>query len=260
MYYKESQIYIKELNRSTRLYIGLPDDYETSSKRYPVLYMHDGHNVFSDKDSFSGVSWGIIDAYKKDKTLPEIIVVALECAEDLGRFDEYSPFEITHPDFLEYSKGKTAGGNGDNYLSYISKVLKPQIDAEYRTLKEPEHTGIMGSSMGGFISLYAGLKFNNVFTRIGAVSGSYFVALEEILKTIKAADLKNIKKLYMDYGTQETGVVQESDYEIANKAVFNSLNEKLTPNCLKFEAIEGGIHHESAWAKRLPNILKYLFD
>jgi len=260
MHYKKSEIYIKELNRNARLYVGLPDDYETSEKRYPVLYMHDGHNVFSDEDSFSGVSWGLIEAYEKDKSLPDIIVVALECANGLNRFDEYSPFEITHPSFAEYSHNTKAGGKGDSYLKYLIEVLKKEIDLKYRTLSDKENTGIMGSSMGGVISLYAGLKYNNVFSRIGAVSGSYFVALESMLNAIETSDLKNINKLYMDIGTKEAGVGENTDYIQANKEVYKALSEKLETDKLKFKTIEGGIHHESEWRKRLPGIIKYLFS
>lgn len=260
MYHKKSEIYIKELDRSARLYVGLPDDYETSGKRYPVLYMHDGHNVFSDEDSFSGVSWGLIEAYEKDKSLPDIIVVGLECANGLNRFNEYSPFEITHPSFAEYSKNTKAGGKGDIYLNYLSEVLKREIDAKYRTLSDKDYTAIMGSSMGGVISLYAGLKYNHIFSRIGAVSGSYFTALDSMLNAVETSDLTNINKLYMDVGTKEAGVGQDTDYIKANRKVYKVLSEKLDIKKLRFEVIEGGIHHESEWRKRLPDIIKYLFN
>ncbi|MGL4373737.1 MAG: alpha/beta hydrolase [Turicibacter sp.] len=260
MYYKESTIFIKELNRKARLFVGLPDDYETSEKNYPVLYMHDGHNVFTDTDSFHGVSWGLIDSYKVDKTLPEIIVVGLECANGLDRFNEYCPFEITFEAMKEMVGQKEIGGKGDIYLNYLCHVLKPQIDDEYRTLKAPEFTGVMGSSMGGVISLYAALNYHHTFTRIGAVSGAYFVQLEAFLQAIDKSELKSIKKLYMDTGTKENAGGNEEDYIQSNQEIYAALKEKLPANHLRFEMIEGGLHNELAWSKRLPEIIRYLFS
>lgn len=258
MKYTKSTIYIKELEREAFLYIGVPDDYEYSNERYPVLYMHDGHNVFNKEDSYIGVTWELIESYEKDLNLPKIIVVGLSCAEGYNRFDEYCPFIAKEDMFNDVDR--IVGGRGNTYLDYLSNVLKPQIDKNYRTLGDYRNTAIMGSSMGGLISLYAGLKYNNVFSRIGAVSGSYFVAQEDIEQSIREADLSKIYKLYMDVGTNESGIGEENTYVESNQRVYNELCKKLDSEKLRFHIVNGAIHNEADWAKRLPEILKYLFE
>ena len=261
MYYKKFLIQIEELNRSAYLYVGLPENYDTTQKKYPVLYMNDGHNVFCDEDSYSGVSWGLIKAYENNPNLPEIIVVGLQCAvEGLERFNEYCPYDIKFPAALERSNNMPIGGKGDLYLNYIINTLKPRIDAEYRTLKTPEHTAIMGSSMGGVISMHAALKHNNIFSRAASLSGSFFVALESMLNSIEEYDLSNINKLYIDAGTKEIGLGKEQDYINSNKAIFTTLSKKLDKDKLYFQLITDGIHHESHWSQRLPYIIQYLFS
>lgn len=186
--------------------------------------------------------------------------MGLECANGLSPFDEYSPFDITHPSFAECPNNTKYGGKGDIYLNCLSEVLKNVIDTNYRILSDKNNTAIMGSSMGGMISVYAGLKYNHTFSRIGAVSGAYFVALDSMLNVIETSGLNNINKHYMNIGTKEAEVRQDTDYIEANRKVYEALSEKLDAAKLKFQGVEGAIHNESEWRKRLPDIIKYLFN
>lgn len=257
MYYTKKSIYIKELRRSANLYIGFPDSYLKTKKRYPVLYMHDGHNLFDPNDAFIGVTWGVKEAYDNNPDLKEVIVVGLSCAEGLTRLQEYNIFPMRHKSI----KGKKAlKGQGEKYLKYLVEVLKPEIDSKYRTLTDANNTAIMGSSMGGVISNQAALLYPNVFGRIGCVSNAFYVSFEKILEFNKNGDFSKIKKFYMDVGDKEGSHKVSREYLLTNKAVYNVLKEKINKENLSFKIIRNGIHSERAWAKRLPSILKYLFS
>jgi predicted alpha/beta superfamily hydrolase len=153
---------VPELGRTRRVWIYLPPDYAASAKRYPVLYMHDGQNVFDTATSYAG-EWGVDEALDSLFAAgdPGAIVVAVDNGHQ-QRMNEYSPW--IHP--------QAGGGDGDGYVDFLAKTLKSYVDAHYRTRPDAASTGIMGSSMGGLISLYAGLKHPGVFGRVGVFSPS----------------------------------------------------------------------------------------
>lgn len=247
--------FIKALNREARLYIGLPDNYEHTDKTYPVIYMQDGHNVFLEEDAFKGVTWGMLDLHKKHPDLPDFIVVALDCAHNEKRLDEYGAFR-----FQFEGMSRTCGGEGDKYLSYLAYDLKPFIDKHYRTKKGQGYTAIMGSSMGGIISLYAGLKYHDVFGIIASLSGSFFVSLSPYLDLINKTDLSPLKKVYLDTGDSEIAGGNELDYVESNLEIYNALKRKLSADKLSFQLIDGGKHFEADWAARLPNVIRTIFS
>ena len=161
--------------RARRVWLYLPPGYaKNKHKRYPVLYLQDGQNVFDAATSFSG-EWGV------DETLNQLaasgqdpsgcIVVAIDNGGE-RRLDEYSPWVNA-----EYKKG----GEGNPYTDFLALTLKPYIDAHYRTRPDAAHTGIAGSSMGGLIALYAGLKYPQVFGRVGAFSPAIWFAKDSML-------------------------------------------------------------------------------
>ena len=164
---------IPQLGRARRVWLYLPPDYGWSTKRYPVLYMHDGHNVFDSATSFAG-EWGV------DETLDSLqaagdwgaIVVAVDNG-GMHRMDEYNPWRA--------SDAKNGGGEGDAYVEFVAKTLKPYIDAHYRTRSDPQSTAVIGSSMGGLISLYATLKYPEVFGRAGVFSCACWIASSQIV-------------------------------------------------------------------------------
>jgi metallo-beta-lactamase class B len=153
---------IPQLGRTRRVWLYLPPDYATSGKRYPVLYMHDGQNLFDNATAFSG-EWGVDEALDSLHARGDrgVIVVGVDNGGQ-RRLDEYSPWK----------NDRFGGGDGAAYVEFLARTLKPYVDARYRTLPEREHTGVMGSSMGGLISLYAGLRHPEVFGRVGVFSPS----------------------------------------------------------------------------------------
>ena len=250
--------FIKELNRNAYLYIGLPHSYD-SKKAYPVMYMHDGHNLFFKEDAFIQETWQIKEAFLNDSTLPEVIIVGLSCAQGVERLNEYGPFEFDDSISLDFGQGPY-GGKGDIYLDYLVNILKPEIDHRFNTLKEAHQTAMMGASMGGVISLYAAIKYPHVFGLIASLSGSYFVSLKAFINAINKADLSSVKKIYLDTGDDENGIAEPYDYIESNMEIYEALKTKLSKERLEFQIISGGKHNEKAWAKRFPNILKTLFQ
>lgn len=188
---------IPQLGRIRRVWLYLPPDYSTSRTRYPVLYMHDGQNVFDAATSFSG-EWGV------DETLDSLhsrgdrgaIVVAVDNGGK-SRLDEYDPWKNANANL--------GGGEGDAYVDFLVHTLKPWVDGHYRTLPGPRTTGIMGSSMGGLISLYAALKYPQVFGSAGVFSCACWVADPHIYQYARhVAPPSAQPRLYFVSGAFET--------------------------------------------------------
>jgi predicted alpha/beta superfamily hydrolase len=154
--------YIPQLHRYRNIHIYLPPNYAQNGQRYPVIYMQDGQNLFNAATAFAR-EWKIDKSLNKlyaQKKAP-CIVVGIENGGQ-HRQDEYAPFQ----------RGKMGGGNADNYLRFVTETLKPYIDHHYNTLINRENTGIAGSSMGGLLSFYAGVRYAHVFGKIGVLSPS----------------------------------------------------------------------------------------
>ena len=153
-----------QLNRKRRIWIYLPKGYATSSKLYPVLYMHDGQNLFNEKTAAGG-EWGVDECLDtlQAKLSKECIVVGIDHGGD-KRNTEYNPY-----DNLQNGKGE-----GKLYVDFMATTLKPFIDSKYRTKKGPENTYIAGSQLGGLISLYAVIQYPNVFGAAGVFSPVFY--------------------------------------------------------------------------------------
>ncbi len=254
---KEYKVFIiksTELEREVRVSVFLPKSYRKTDQFYPVLYMHDGQNLFDNKLAFHGKSWGIMEAYEENPYLPEIVIVGIDSVDT--RTNELVPFK-----FIDASDKLSYGGNSSNYYDFITKTLKPFIDKRYRTFKSAKNTGIMGSSYGGLSSAYAALKYPEFFTRFGCVSNAFFPVQKDLESLIKNTSLSTCKKFYMDVGTKESSNEKFNDrYIDSNQAVFELLSEKIEPGKLKFKIIKDAIHNESAWEIRFPEIIKFLFN
>lgn len=225
-------------------YIYLPDYYEEDQfRRYPVLYMFDGHNVFFDADSTFGKSWGM-NSYMTWNRKP-LIIVAVECnhgGAGRARLREYSPVSFTDPKW-----GKIRG-KGKLYMDWLVNDLKPYIDANYRTLPDREHTIIAGSSMGGLMSLYAATVYNHVFQRAACLSPSLWTDPKRLLQIVEKAEIKNDTTIYMDYGSEEmfnhpanVSALMDMDRLLVTKRVN-----------LAFRIVPGGTHSEASWEKQIP--------
>ena len=231
-----------------RGYVYLPESYDREpEKRYPVLYMFDGHNVFFDEDATFGKSWGMKDYL--DRNSHDLIIVGIECNnEGWRRLNEYSPVDFS------YEEIGSIKGEGQVYMDWLVGTLKPYIDATYRTLPDREHTAIGGSSMGGLMSLYAACCYNNVFQHAAALSPSLWVNQEATLGILKAAEPKPDTCIYMDYGSEELDN-HFGNMEVLRGAVDILLQKELR---LTFRIVPGGSHCEASWEKQIPVFMQCL--
>jgi predicted alpha/beta superfamily hydrolase len=225
-----------------KAYIYLPDSYKKEpDKRYPVMYMFDGHNVFFDEDATFGKSWGM-NTYMQESG-KELIIVAVECNHDgNGRITEYSPFNYENSEI-----GKIKG-KASIYMNWMIKELKPYIDANYRTLPDRLNTIIAGSSLGGLIALYAVACYNHVFQRAACLSPSLWVAPGKVLEMVARARIKNDTCIYMDYGALEM-----FNHAANAEALISTSHLLLTKRVnLAFRIVPGGTHSEASWEKQIP--------
>jgi predicted alpha/beta superfamily hydrolase len=206
---------------SRRVWVCLPEGYEDSQKRYPVLYMHDGQNLFDKETSYAGVTWEVQEAVNQAMTQGKsegIIVVGVDNAsvdgnEVVGRLDEYSPWINTELKTMITSRfTRDIGGYGDRYAHFLVEDLKPLIDSRYRTLTDRDNTGVAGSSMGGLISLYIGLVHDDVFSKIGAFSTAVWFKEDELLKLIHEHGPDTNSKWYLDIGTKGNQQRRSSEF------------------------------------------------
>lgn len=244
-------ITIPELtDKETRkAYIYLPENYRNeNTKRYPVLYMFDGHNVFFDSHATYGKCWGMKEYM--DAAGTPLIIVAIECnhSPDFGRLKEYSPFDFSAPQF-----GKITG-KGNKTMNWFIHSLKPEIDKSYRTLSDREHTYIAGSSMGGLMSLYAVLEYNHIFSRAGVLSPSLWTNFREVERIIRTARIKKDTVIYMDYGEDE--MASHPGMRQLFKRTSDMLFDKHI--LLTSRLIPGGTHCEASWEKQLPFLIHTL--
>jgi predicted alpha/beta superfamily hydrolase len=237
--------YMPHLHKKRKIWLYLPKDYSVSSKYYPVLYMHDGQNLFDKRTSYSG-EWMVDESL--DSLFSEgdygCIVVGIENGQQ-DRLHEYSPW--IHPTY--------GGGQGDEYIDFIVKTLKPYIDNHYRTKKGKDHTGIMGSSMGGLISLYAGIAYPEIFGRVGAFSASYWFS-DEAFSQVSHTGVQGSSYVYMIAGLQE-GATQVEDMDKMYSELIAAGGDSM--HVVK-RAHPDGKHTESYWAREFPAAYKWLFS
>ena len=224
-----------------RLHIWLPEDYDNTAERYPVMYFFDGHNLFRDEDATYGKSWGMAK-YMEDSQ-KELIIVGVECNhEGNRRLAEYSPLTYTNSEH-GHSKGK-----GAVMMNWMVNTLKPYIDANFRTIPDRKHTIIAGSSMGGLIALYGVTTYNHIFQRGACLSPSLWVAPGKVLEMVARAHIRRDTTIYMDYGENEMfnhAATQESMISTAHLLLTKRVN-------LTLRIVPGGDHSEASWEKQVP--------
>lgn len=259
-------VHIGELGRDRMVRVYLPGDYdEKEDKRYAVLYMQDGHNLFYEETASFGEAWRIQDAVSaiEKEGRDGIIVVGVDCNLDGGRPDEYSPWVNENlSEFIPSSSLKSGGGEGDLYVEFLVKTLKPLIDNKYRTLKDRSNTFIAGSSLGAFISLYAGYKYKEIYSVIGAFSTAAWFKKDKLMEFIKE-NFKKGTKVYLDIGTNETSDRKNENFNsiyLEDTKDIANLLLKLGQDSedLKLVIDEGAKHSEAAWRKRFPIFLEWI--
>lgn len=242
----DTAFYIPQLNRKRRIWVYLPSSYSTGSP-CPVLYMHDGQNVFDAATSFAG-EWGV-DECLDTLIGRKCIVVAIDNGGD-KRLNEYCPYDFT----LNLNNPKGNKGEGKEYVDFIVKTLKPYIDKRYKTIKGRSGTFIAGSSMGGLISLYAALAYPKVFGGAGIFSPSVWICKEEILKLTKQKGSKVKSRLFFYAGKQES-----DDMVPDMLKVFYGLS-LVSKSTMTTVIRNDGKHNEATWRKELPGFFNWVME
>ena len=238
------------LGKTRRVWVYLPENYETSRKKYPVIYMHDGQNLF---DVLTGPfgEWGVdecLDTLSK-KINFDVIVVGIDNG-GADRLSEYSPYDFkVNADEVNVWDVK---GTGSLYLESLVKEVKPYIDQNYRTKKDVKHTIVCGSSMGGLISLYACMRYPKVFGTAGVFSPAFWTNVNDLEKEIKERKCKWNANIYMFAG------------ELEGKRYTDNMNDisillsQLSHSKIITRTISGGQHNEYFWRSQMPNFITWI--
>ncbi len=245
----------KILKNRRDVLVYLPPGYPRfSTRHYPVLYLHDGQNVFDAATSFGGVEWGVDETAQqliRKKLMEPIIIVAIaNTGED--RIHEYAPT----PARIDPPKRKRSKGLLRSYGRFLIEELKPFIDREYRTRREAEFTGLGGSSLGGLATLALGLWYPNYFARLAVMSPSIWwddCAIYDIVDEIDEM-AKPPLKIWLDTGTHEPGWERAANLRTRLVEKGWRLHDDL-----HYLEVEGADHTEGAWAARIDPVLRFLY-
>ena len=230
------------------------DDPENAGRRYPVLYLNDGQNLFETSTSFAGVEWGAdetADRLIRDGTIPPMLIVGLDNAGK-SRIREYMPYRSMNPMMLR--------AQGSRYPAFLIKEVMPFVARNYRVAPGAENTGLGGSSLGALIALYTATVRPGVFGRLLLESPSLWASNRQSIK--ESREVKRWpERIFLAVGTAELGredrdrSVVDDVRELAN--VFNRAG--LDNRRLRLVIEDGATHQESAWARRFPEALTFLF-
>ena len=232
-----------QLGNRRDILVYLPASYAKTERPYPVIYMHDGQNLFDPSTSFAG-EWGVDVALAKASRKGRRAIVVGIPNMGIGRIREYSP----------YLDERNGGGEGDMYLDFITETVKPLIDTTYRTLSDVEHTGIAGSSLGGLISLYAFFRAPQQFGFTGVLSPALWFASGAIFRTIEAAPYVR-GRIYLDVGTREGARTLANARRMRDLLVDKGYR---MGRDLAWLEDKGGVHNERAWGRRLRKGLPFM--
>lgn len=236
---------IPELDRKRKISIYLPPNYEASNESYPVLYLHDGQNVFDVSTSYAG-EWEVDEILNKihERTGFGLIVVAIDHGEE-QRLTEYSPW-----DHEEHGEGE-----GDVYLNFVVNDLKPAIDKAYRTKPDAKNTAVIGASLGGLITHYAAFKYPDVFGKAGVFSPSYWYS-DKVYEQAKSHDKLVNSKLYFLMGDLE-GTEMISSF---NKMIDLLEGSNFNAKNLKKNLVPEANHNEKLWRENFEDAISWLFQ
>ncbi|MHC5268321.1 alpha/beta hydrolase [Enterococcus sp. LJL98] len=256
-------LFVPYTKKERRVRVLLPKTYkENQAQRYPVLYMHDGQNVFYSREAYSGHSWKVIPHLKRNAQIPEIMIVAID-HDGEGRLMEYTPWEMSP---TEVEKTQTIGGLGQWHAQWIVEEVMPFVNRTYRTQTEKDQTFLAGSSLGGLMTAYMGAAYPDVFGRLGIFSLASWVNDETFLDYVGSHPLHPETKVYLQVGTSEGNVADQSfTTRNVNQVYLNSslwyyqtlLRTGHSLEKIWFRILADETHSEKYWATHFGEFLVY---
>lgn len=236
-------------NDNRRIHLYLPDNYHETDERYAVLYMFDGHNLFFDGDATFGHSLGLKEFL--DSWWKRLIVVGIECAkDDWTRVREYCPYDVESGIYGHIP------GRGHQTFEWVTGELKHHIDSSYRTCPHREATAIAGYSMGGMMSLYGIVKFNQVFSKAAVISPAIQPAMDYFRNDIRNGVMNPDTRIFFSWGTVElehNPGLEDRIREVEWLAQQKGARTYLLRN-------EGGNHNEASWQHEVPHWMHFLWE
>lgn len=236
------------LEHDRTVLVYLPPGYQTqAARRYPVLYLHDGQNVF-DRATSVGEEWRVDETAQALITAGEIHPLVIVAVYNTGehRISEYTPT----PD---RDKG---GGQAALYGRMLVEELKPLVDRVYNTMPGAESTGLCGSSLGGLLTLYLGLRYPTAFSKLAVLSPSVWWDDREIVREVAALPAKVPLHIWLDAGTAEGEDVTADARSLRDALVAKGW---VVGDDLTYHEAEGGEHNEQSWSARVEPFLKFLY-
>ena len=262
---KTHELEVPFTGRNRRVRVLLPKGYaEDTERTYPVVYFHDGQNVLYSKESFSGHSWKVIPTIKRNPDISKMIVVAID-NDGMERMHEYAAWKYSETSI----PGVQFGGKGTLYAEFVMDVVKPFIDKEYRTKSDKAHTAMIGSSLGGNITQFMGLAYQDQFGCLGVFSSANWLHQDAFDRFIERKKLDPSQRVYIYVGTEEADDTDKTLMAGNIKQAY--INSSLTYfrqlisggvhlHNLELEVISGAVHNEEAWALYLPDCLRFLSE
>ena len=238
------------LRNKRDLIVYLPPGYDAEPQRqFPVLYLHDGQNLFDGSTSFiPGMDWHVgqtADQFIQEGRVEPLIIVGIYNAGK-QRLGEYTPTRAP----------KLGGGRANRYAKFLLEEVRPFVRSQYRSKQGAEDTGIGGSSLGGLVSLYLGLREPKTFGKIAALSPSVWWNERVILRFASTAPVQPFPRIWLDIGTREGPRIGDDVERFRDILVHKGWQFERD---LHYERIEGAEHNEAAWAARVAPFLQFLF-
>jgi alpha-glucosidase len=242
-----ANFFMPQLNRNRRIWLYLPPDYQTTTKTYPVIYMHDGQNLFDNLTAFGGNEWRVDEALNNLHQNGDYgaIVVGIDNGGS-HRINEYGPW--VNPQY--------GGGQGSLYMDFIVETLKPYIDANFRTKPQAPFTAMIGSSLGALISTYGQVRFTQTFEKVGSFSPAYWFNLSELNNYIQNTSSNLVNARYYFVAGQNESTTMVSNINLIRNAL---LTKGLTTSNTLTKIDSYGQHNEIYWRGEFAAAYQWLF-
>ncbi|MDG4522956.1 alpha/beta hydrolase [Streptococcus suis] len=262
---KTHELDVPFTGRKRRVRVLLPKGYEEDTETtYPVVYFHDGQNVLYSKEAFSGHSWKVIPTVKRNPDIAKMIIVAID-NDGAERMHEYAAWKFSEMGI----PGIQFGGKGTLYAEFVMDVVKPFIDQTYRTKSDKAHTAMIGSSLGGNITQFMGLAYQDQIGCLGVFSSANWLHQEAFDRYIERQNLDSEQRVYIYVGTEEADDTDKT--LMAGNIKQSYINSSLTYyrqliaggvdlDNIALEVVSGAVHNEEAWAAYLPDCLRFLSE